>query len=146
LLKTHTDRPHAVSRRVRGFTLIEVMIALAIAGLGLATLIAAAGTGLGNTKLADQYIEATRRAQSRLAFVGLAAPLTPGEQSGEDGAGFFWRARISLPVAHEKSAPGGESLPSLYTVEVTISWQSGGKVKSVTLQSQRLAPAPEDNG
>ena len=58
LSKNRADRPAA------GFTLIEVLVALAIAALGLGALMAAAGTGLGNATLADQYIEATRRAQA----------------------------------------------------------------------------------
>lgn len=133
------------STRERGFTLIEVLIALAIAGLGLAALMAAASTGLGNAKRAGQYIEATRRAQSHLALIGATTPLQPGDWSGDDGAGFSWRVRIAPPAVHA-AAPGGEAASSIYTLEVTIGWQSGGTANSVTLQSQRLASAPQNNG
>ena len=47
-----------------GFTLIEVLVALAIAGMGLAALLVAVNQGLAGVGSADQYIEATRRAQS----------------------------------------------------------------------------------
>lgn len=129
-----------------GFTLLEVMIALAIAALGLASLMAATGTGLGNAKLAGQYVEATRRAQSHLAVIGTATPLSPGDRSGDDGGGFSWRVRISPPLIRTNAGPGAQSLPAFYTVEVTISWQGGGTMKSVSLQSRRLGRAPGGDG
>ena len=122
------------------------MIALAIAGLGLASLMAAAGTGLGNAKLAGQYIEATRRAQSYLALIGTASPLNPGDYSGDDGSGFSWRVRISPPLIRSNAGPGAQSLPAFYTVEVIVSWQSGGTTKNVSLQTQRLGPAAGGDG
>ena len=130
----------------KGFTLLEVMIALAIAGLGLASLMAATGTGLGNAKLAGQYIEATRRAQSHLSLIGTAIPLIPGDRSGDDGGGFSWRVRISPPLIRTNAAPGAQSLPAFYTVEVIVSWQSAGTMKNVSLQSQRLGPVPGGDG
>lgn len=133
--------------RVRGFTLLEVLVALAIAALGLGALLAAVATGIGNAGLADKYVEATRRAQSRLASVGVTAPLAPGEQSGDDGDGFAWRVQISQPVAHDTPAAAkSPPAPALYTVVVTISWQSGSAVKSVSLQSQCLGSQAGSNG
>jgi prepilin-type N-terminal cleavage/methylation domain-containing protein len=126
------------SAGTRGFTLIEVLIALAIAGLGMAALLAAAGTGLGTVRLADRYVEAARRAQSHLALVGVAVPVAAGERWGDDGGGFSWRVKISPPVAHA-TVPGGEPLPALYRVEVKVSWPEGGTAKSVTLRSERVA-------
>lgn len=132
--------------RAEGFTLIEAVVALAIAALGLAMLMAASSTGLNNAGIADQYIEATRRAQSHLALVGTALPLLPSDQSGDDGGGFSWRVRISPPVVHDAPPPGTLPGPASYTVDVVISWLNGSKTKSVTLQSQRLGPAAGGNG
>jgi prepilin-type N-terminal cleavage/methylation domain-containing protein len=141
--------------RASGFTLIEVTIALAIAALGLGVLMAAAGTGLGQGDVADRYIEATRRAQSHLAGLGVLTPLRPGTQSGDDGGGYSWQARIFEPAMHAGAEPGaGPSAPGaaaqnplgLYTVEVTLTWRSGMGTRSVTLRSQRLAPIADGNG
>ena len=128
--------------------MIEVTIALAIAALGLGVLMAAAGTGLRNGTLADQYIEATRRTQSHLASVGVLTPVRPGTLSGDDGDGYSWQSRISQPVIHTgaSTGPGAQSPFGLYTVEVTLSWRSGFGTRSVTLRSQRLAHVADDNG
>jgi len=128
-----------------GFTLIEAMVALAIAALGLGVLMAAAGTGLGNAALADRYIAATRRAQSHLAAIGTLTPLRPGVQSGNDGGGYSWQVRISQPVLHAPG-PAATNPPALYTVEVTLSWRSGIGTRSLSLQSQRLGHVPDGNG
>jgi prepilin-type N-terminal cleavage/methylation domain-containing protein len=140
--------------RASGFTLIEVIIALAIAGLGLGVLMAAAGTGLGQSNFADQYIEATRRAQSHLAGLGVLTPLRPGTQSGDDGGGYSWQVRTSQPAMHagaEPTAgadfgPGAQNPLGLYTVEVTLTWRSGMGTRSVTLRTQRLAHVGGGNG
>jgi len=124
-----------------GFTLFEVVVALAIAAIGLGFLMSATGIGLGNTELAYQYVEATRRAQSHVAELGVTDPLVPGERSGDDGGGFFWRTRIAAPVTQSLGAServGARPL-SLYNVEVSISWRTGNAAKTVTLRSQRVA-------
>jgi general secretion pathway protein I len=135
------------NRADSGFTLIEVIVALAIAALGLGALMAATGTGLRNAALADQYIEATRRAQSHLAAIGTLTPLRPGIQSGDDGAGYSWQVRISSPVLHAQTAQPDMQKPlGLYTVDVVLTWRSGVSNRSVSLQSQRLGPIPDGNG
>ena len=139
--KSRADRPAA------GFTLIEVLVALAIAALGLGALIAAVGAGVGNAKLADQYIEATRRAQSHLSTLGTLTPLRPGIQSGDDGGGYSWRLRVSEPVLHAGAPPSAAQKPlGLYTVEITLIWRSGFSTRSVSLQSQRLGTDSDGNG
>ena len=121
------------SQAARGFTLIEVLVALAIAGLGLALLVAATGSGLESTTAADRYVQAVSLAQSRLAQVGRSLPLKKGSFSGDEGRGFRWRVAIAEPVA--QPAPGKLAL---YPVTVTESWQGGMGPKSFSLASERL--------
>ena len=112
-------------------------MALAIAALGLALLIAATGTGLENATAADAYIQATGRAQTRTAQVGVTIPLKQGDYAGDDGSGFRWRVHISTPTAH--GASGGPAL-GLYPVRTTVSWRSGFLQRSVSLYSERTGP------
>jgi general secretion pathway protein I len=123
-----------------GFTLIEVLVALAIAAIGMAFFLSAAGVGLQNTGIADQYIQATRLAQSHLAGVGTVVPLRQGSYSGDDGRGFHWRVLVEAPLVHDKSPAMQTSPPALYPVEVGESWQSGFSHCEVVLRSERLGP------
>ncbi len=171
MLKSLTDRRAPAPTKARadnagaddrgagesGFTLIEVLVALAIAALGLGAMMAAAGQGLGNVGIADRYIEATRRAQSHLAMVGITAPLAAGDTQGDDGGGFFWRVQI-VPIAAEAAGSaaasatgavtaqaGNQQQPpsavTLYAIGVTVGWRTGAGVKQVTLQTQRIGQA-----
>jgi general secretion pathway protein I len=128
-----------------GFTLFEVVVALAIAALGLGFLVSAAGSGLENATLAGQYLDATRRAQSHLAALDVLTPLRPGEQSGDDGGGYSWRVRISQPALHAASAADQKPL-ALYSVDVSITWRAGNAVRTVSLQSQRIGQVGGANG
>ena len=116
-----------------GFTLIEVLVALAIAALGLSLRMAATGSGLQNATVADQYIQATGRAQSRLALVGRTVPVRKGDYSGIEG-GFRWHIQIAAPL------PRVGAGPALYPVTVTESWPSGAGQARVSLYSERLGP------
>lgn len=131
-------------RPAAGFTLLEVVIAVAIAGLALVGLFQAGSTGLFAVDSAAQAEEALQRAQSHLAAVGRDAALVEGDQSGDDGGGFRWRL-IVVPMAERPAdaAGGGVNAQSnkLYSVEVSIGWQSHGHQRAVVLRTLRLGTA-----
>jgi general secretion pathway protein I len=85
-------------QRVRGFTLIELMVALAIVAVALGAATRAAGLAADSgSDLRDRQL-ALYVAQNRLAEYAVR-PLWPetGERSGEAeqaGIGFRWRERI----------------------------------------------------
>lgn len=124
--------------------MIEVIVALAIAALGIAAVAVASESGLTGTTLTQRYQEATRRAQTRLAEIGVLGPLIPGEQTGDDGDGFEWHSRIAPPVL--QPAANGVPIPALYDVEVDISWQQGGRSYRVELDTQRFATVATGHG
>jgi len=115
-----------------GFTLIEVLVALAIAGLGLALLVAATSSGLESSVAAARYLQATSHAQSRLAQLGLTLPLKKGDYSGEEGDGFHWHVHIADAISHASAGT------ALYPVTVTESWRNGPRQKSLSLYSERV--------
>ena len=127
-----------------GFTLLEVVVALAIAGLALVGLFAAGSTGLFAADDAARAEEAAERAQSHLAAVGHDAGLVAGDTAGEDGGGYRWRLRVvpaaSRPLAGLVGAPPASL--TLFAVEIAESWRSGGHERRVVLTTMRLGSAP----
>jgi len=119
-----------------GFTLIEVLVALAIAGLGLALLVAATGAGLESGNAAARHIQAAGQAQSRLAQVGLTLPLKKGDYFGDEAGGFHWRVHVGDPISH--ASAGGGAAWTLYPITVTESWNDGSEQKRLSLYSERL--------
>ncbi len=127
-----------------GFTLLEVLVAFAIAALALGVLFEGAVGGIRSTRIADRTEEALSRARSHLAAVGQGTPLGPGTQEGDDGSGFHWSVRIR-PL---QSALTSSSRVVLYAVQVTESWSEGDArddaTRSVVLRTERLGVAHGD--
>jgi general secretion pathway protein I len=125
-----------------GFTLLEVVVALAVAALAIVGLFHAASGGLLAVNTAGRVEEAVQRAQSHLAAVGRSAALIQGEFTDDDGGGYHWRLR-ARPVAHRQvaAADGNPNVPAsatLFDVEVAISWPGRSGERSVVLRTMRL--------
>ncbi len=122
-----------------GFTLLEVLVALAIAIPALVLLYRQGAVAMGVTRTAATYQEAISRAQSRLDTLtgtGLAA----GEREGDDGGGYRWRTRIA-PVASTplpSRPPSSPVADTLYAVAVEISWPGPTGVRRFLLETRRL--------
>jgi general secretion pathway protein I len=131
-----------------GFTLLEVLAALMIAGLALGILTQGAITGLAATARAGRYEEAMERARSHLAAVANAGRLGPVDDAGDDGGGFRWQHRVA-GIATSASAvdtaraeqPAGPAI-TLYAVSVVITWVEDRRERGVALATQRLGLGP----
>jgi general secretion pathway protein I len=136
---------------VRGFTLIEVLVALAIAGLALALLFRGGIDGLVAARLAGRMEEAVARAQSRLAAACHGTRLVPGTQSGDDGSGFAWRTEVR-PATVATVPRGSDDEPkrpfraTLYAVRVTLAWGGTQVPREVSLITSCLVLAPAERG
>jgi general secretion pathway protein I len=130
---------------MRGFTLLEVIIALIIAGMAAVVLFEAAGSGLHETLIASMYDQAIVRAKSRLAAATHGTKLTAGDWRGDDGGGFRWRLRVA-PLASASLRPIGVAGPRaaasvpvvLYGVSVWIGWNEGGTERDVQLDTEQV--------
>jgi general secretion pathway protein I len=120
-----------------GFTLIEAIVALAIAGLGLTSLFLAAGEGLRGTRGAQESMMALDHAQSHLAALGTLIALTPGRQSGRDDDTFSWRADLS-PIAVVRPAEKGSVPWILYDVKIGEIWVRAARRHEVTLETYKI--------
>jgi general secretion pathway protein I len=139
---------HATSAAA-GFTLLEMLIAFAIASIGLAVLYRGATDGLLGARLAERNIEGVTRARSRLAAVCHGARLMPGEQSGDDGGGFTWRTVISraqtATIARETPAGSrAKSRIDLLAVRVALSWPGTIRPHEVALETRCMSVGAAD--
>ena len=133
--------PRGDAGSARGFTLLEVVVALAIAGLALVGLFRAGSGGVLAIDAAGHVDQAIERAQSHLAEFDRIAVIAPGETEGDDGGGYRWRVR-ARPLTTWQIGPGTAPATSatitLFEVEIAISWKAGGGHRSVVLTSLRL--------
>jgi general secretion pathway protein I len=132
---------------MKGFTLLEVVVALIIAGMAAVALFEAVGTGLHATQTASLYDQAIVRAKSHLAAATHGTALAPGDRRGDDGGGFRWRLRVApmtsvtlRPVGLGSPSPGAASAfpVALYAVTVWIGWNDGDTERQVRLDTEQV--------
>jgi general secretion pathway protein I len=137
----------AQRHRDRGFTLIEVMVALAITLIALEVLFGGIASSLRIARATSVRDQAISRAESHLAAISDPA-LVLGEHEGDDGAGYRWRTRVAFLGAAPAPAPA-TARPGpwsrgtgLYAVSVSIFWRENRGERSFELDSARLGLVP----
>ncbi len=137
-----TGRPEA------GFTLLEALIAFAIAALALGVLFQGAGAALRTTHEAERLAGAVERARSHLAEAAILLGQAGERVEEGDDIRYHWRVRIAPAQAASARRPGSGTDPGLtnpirlYRIEVDETWSERGHVRTFRLRSERLFVAP----
>ncbi len=119
--------------RERGFTLLEVLVATLILGLGVVTLIQLSSQGLRLLKLSGDQQQAALLADR---LVRTAGPLADGAETGQEG-GMTWERRVVRRDTPDELIPPHGPAPGLRALTVTVRWGAG---RSLELSSLRLGP------
>src|ERR1700689_1832091 len=124
-------------RGAAGFTMIEVLVAIAV----LAVVLGAIGAVVGNTVRAirsvDRRLPLLETAQSLIAALPTRDALQPGTQTGTSGE-FHWRIdAVLLSPNVPDDAKAGKWMPLAITVRV-----QGGEGPPLRLDTVRLIPRP----
>ena len=129
----------ASSHKMRGFTLIEVVIAFAILGVSLSVLYGAFEGALSRTRRDARFSEATLIAQSLLARAGSEIPWAQQDYSGE------WEGYAYQLSQEIRTATGSSSsiVPSTVRIVATVSWPSGTETRNIQLSTLKLVSKVE---
>ena len=117
-------------RRAAGFSLLEMIVAMAILALALGALYQAASGASRNVRSDEKYAYGVELARSLLANY---ARVPPGgvNTSGETAGGFRWRV-ATRQIDLERSALAAASL---HYIEVAVNWRDGVRGGEVVLDS-----------
>jgi general secretion pathway protein I len=117
----------------RGFTLLEVLVALAIMGLAVVTVIQLFSQGLRLLKLSGDHQRAVLLADQKLREV---ESLAEGIEAGQDGE-FAWERRVEPhPLPETLTTPATARLP-LFRLSVQVRWSGNRTVEVSTLRTVR---------
>lgn len=128
--------PSSSPERAAGFSLVEVLFALAIAGLMLGATAAVFRNGLLGHENAGAAAAAMALAEQELAAAGVTAALKPGASEGAFGR-FRWRLTVADYADPEAPPP----TLRLYRVAAKVEWSDGRRQRQLSLATLRLGPA-----
>ena len=131
-----------------GFTLLEVAVAMSILGLVLVTMMQVISGGLTLEYKAGELGRAVVKARALMDELMTELELRDGVEEGGDGTNMRWRRTVRLATPEEggpleESELDFEHEHVLRYVEVVVAWNEGGREKTYTLQSLRVAPQLE---
>jgi general secretion pathway protein I len=120
----------------RGFTLLEVLVAVAILSLAVVTAIQGFAQGLRLLRLAGDHQAATLLADQKLREV-----VTPQEerQEGEEGA-FKWERTITRIPAPDLRRTVATEPWNVYRIAVKVSWDGRRHVELTALRTSAAKP------
>ncbi len=124
-------------KRVGGFTLVEVAVALAILALALGVLYQTFGWGLRRAAATQQRELALLTAQSLLAHVRGGNRLRPSVETGQTQEGLEWRWDIrERPVAIDTISPF-----RAFEVTIEVGWgeREAQRVRLQSIETGRVA-------
>lgn len=121
-----------------GFTLLEVIVAFAIVALALVVLLGVFSQGLSGSAASERTSLALLRAESRLAALGVSAPLDAGRRDGAYPDGARWRT-VVRPYRVPERVGEEAVLTRAFEVEVAVAWPGADAADGVRLVTLRLA-------
>ncbi len=114
-----------------GFTLLEVIVAVTIMGVGIAALAALFSGGLRLAGGSRDVAAASMYASQRLEEALLSPEPSVGRSSGEFGEKYRWTMRA-------EELPPEDDIPFRATrIEVSVGWDEAGSPRSVDLTAVR---------
>ncbi len=117
-----------------GFTLMEVLVALAIMGIAVTYVIQIFSVNLGSISASDSHVAAVMRAESRMRQV-------LDEDSGDEKS---WSEatddgyRMDLTVSDVLSDRTENLQVKLVEIDLTLHWRQGSKEKALTLSTLKI--------
>jgi prepilin-type N-terminal cleavage/methylation domain-containing protein len=124
-------------RSLNGFTLVEILVAFAVAVVALGALYDIYATGLRSTTGSEKYGNAILLAESGLDAL-TAGPLIPIDTTDRIGG---YERRISVRPRPDFASTPTRLAVFPYEVEVQVAWREGVRERAVSLSTVRLGPS-----
>jgi general secretion pathway protein I len=122
----------------RGFTLLEVLVAMTILGLAIVTLVQLSSQALRLLRLSDDYQRAVFVADRLVRAVEVPQE---GVEAGREGS-FQWERRVALVPTPDELTPGAGPKPLFYALSVAVRWDGTRTFEIASLRAVPGNPGP----
>ena len=129
-----------------GFTLLEVMVAVVILGLGLTLVFELFAGGLRSVEISSNYSNAVILANKKMGELSMREVLKTGKEMGDfpDEENYKWEVEVfpyqiegDTDEKSEEAQQNTESPVKVYQINLRVFWKSGLAEKDVKLTSIR---------
>jgi prepilin-type N-terminal cleavage/methylation domain-containing protein len=130
-------KPHAKPFNQAGVSLLEVLIAISLLGIGFAAIFSGFSAALRTVGRVDHYTHVTDFAQNKLNALVIDPSLGPGQELyGVSDSGLSWHARTRLVDQRPGASP--DQPVQLMRIELEVSWKTAKGVQTFALQTLKL--------
>jgi general secretion pathway protein I len=129
--------PTGEAKHEQGFTLLEILVSLAILSVSLATLLGIFSLSLSRARQNEDEMGARTLAQALVAQADAVVNPQLGTRGGQAGGGYTWRLELT---PYEPGSGIQTSGTALASVTASVSWQESAGTRSLTLHSLRTIP------
>jgi general secretion pathway protein I len=137
-------KPGRSASRAAGFTLLEVLVSMAVLAICLTVIMELFSGALKSSHLSDKYLQAVFLAREKAEEVLVSKELSEGVVEGENEAGFKWKAEVHPVLRPEEELP---KLPfGTFEVRVEVMWGEGRHQRSYVLETRQIADEASDRG
>jgi len=141
-MTVHDSRRHGVLlHRQAGFTLLEIMVAVAIIAIAFVSLLGAQSQSISMASIARFETMASLLAEQKLAEIQVADFADLHSEEGDfddDFSDFHWRVEVTEPTEDETGIIGSAGM--LKVVDLTISRASDSSYQLRTLVMRDIKP------
>ena len=126
-------------RNRKGFTLMEVLVSLAILGIGLSIILELFSGGLRSAKISEEYTKATWYGKMKMEEMLTTKDLFEGAAEGSFDSEFFWTSEVKKanPSLSQDIFAESELPVDLYQIIVKVTWRSGMGQRNLEMESLR---------
>lgn len=130
-------------RPEHGFTLIEIMVAMAVMAIALTVIIELFSGALRLARKSEDYSRAVFYGRQLLEELNLKTAFPTLEATGKFESAYRWKYVVEpVPMVSEEQEK--EFPIELYKLKVWVLWDSGTREKSLTFESLKTIAKPEE--
>ncbi len=140
------QRQASVRRRAvdRGFTLIEVVVALALVGITLGVVFQAFTLALTNIRRIDLYHTAMQLAQNKMNELLIDDDInSDAVLEGDWNDTFSWRAALETHEIDDLQVDKSKLTTRLLYIRLTVTYRQQNRSREVKLFTIKMVPKPE---
>ncbi len=123
---------------------MEVVVAMAILGIGLTVIIELFSGGLRLLRTSAEYTKAVNYARLKMEEMAVKPTLVEGSDEGEFDETYRWQVDVKrVDLLPEKNETDFTPPVELFQVKVHVLWKSGIKERSTVLETYRTIKLEE---